>query len=577
MKKTGYFLFALLLSVTACKFEENPYSYSRECNDGTYRTEDGILKYISGRKDKELALSDNYATVKQEITYIGQTSENILPDSVLLYGHTFAKTEEDLYFREKPITFDMFKSHAVVVSNNGLQQAPTQFITSNVLAVGESFKNTLPLNINTHYYIKSFVVTGYFDKDNNKPVYKHIAYNPLTLELTTKNSKDRWVSATTPLDQVDEGDRPENFIDGEYRGGISFVYKDQLYMAQGHSETPMGNSIIIRRYNPETNKWDETPFSSNELDNLENFHSGVAFVIEKAEIGNNNKRDCLYIGMGVRSDGSYSKDFYRLDLEKNEWVQIAGPGAHMQGNRPPQDFPLNAGYKGVAFSINGVGYVGLGKTGPDNSSIIKDFVSYSPSSEEYAYGEWRKAESFRGGQRMGASVFKIGNNVYIVGGMNQNGDFPTDVWMCQRTGNDRDPQITWTRRADLKYTYKDLAGVEHEESVPGRQNAVGFNIGEMGYFGTGNDADTVYRDMYRYNPALNKWERRANYAAEYVENDDQAPFFERKKFTTGKHVCEAVGGGIQIGKDIFKAYVGTGWDNKGNYNHGDNNFWLYLP
>jgi N-acetylneuraminic acid mutarotase len=44
-----------------------------------------------------------------------------------------------------------------------------------------------------------------------------------------------------------------------------------------------------------------------------------------------------------------------------------------------------------------------------------------------------------------------------------------------------------------------------------RQAAVAFAIGEMGYFGTGNDGSTYYKDFWEYNPKTDTWTQKADY------------------------------------------------------------------
>lgn len=57
-------------------------------------------------------------------------------------------------------------------------------------------------------------------------------------------------------------------------------------------------------------------------------------------------------------------------------------------------------------------------------------------------------------------------------------------------------QGTWTRKADFGGT--------------ARSAAVGFNIGDKGYIGTGNLGSTLYRDFWEYDPVNNVWSQKAN-------------------------------------------------------------------
>jgi hypothetical protein len=95
--------------------------------------------------------------------------------------------------------------------------------------------------------------------------------------------------------------------------------------------------------------------------------------------------------------------------------------------------------------------------------------------------------------------------------------------MCRQTTGDF---LTWVQR----------------DTLPGtaRIEAVGFNIGEMGYVGTGLDADSARSDFYRYNPFTNQWDQRAYYS--------------------GGPRYEAFGQGIKISDNDYRGYIGTGWN-----------------
>jgi N-acetylneuraminic acid mutarotase len=514
MRKSLYFL-VFIIFVSSCKFDENPYSYNREYDDGTYITSEGIVKYISGLPDTAITISDNYAVIREEIKYIREDeSSNFNIDSVLIYGHcysempgAFANPEDSV------ITLERLRRYSVIQFNGSSQ--PESFISPDELGIGSVFTNTLPLHYETDYYIKSFVVTGSFDS-NGDPIYEHIAYNPKELKITTKNPVDLWVGGTML-------EAPVYFSDF-YRAGTSFTYNGYLFVAQGHNEDSYGNSIIIYRYDPVLNIWNN-PYKSFPIEEEDNFSDCISFVIEDVPIGNNIYKDCVFIGVGKKQGStSVNKNIYRLDLEANttgeigdwgEWTNITeGLGAEV--------CPANA-YNGVAFSIDGIGYVGLGTTSV--GVAINELYKYDPADKgtDHIYGKWTQIGDFPGGPRTQAVCFQLGDNVYISCGKDNNGIFKKDLRMCrQTTGND----LSWENKSEFPGT--------------ARIEAVAFNIGEMGYLGTGWDGDSARSDFYRYNPFLNKWEQKA--------------------YFSGESRFEAIGQGIKITDDDYRGYIGTGWN-----------------
>ncbi len=106
---------------------------------------------------------------------------------------------------------------------------------------------------------------------------------------------------------------------------------------------------------------------------------------------------------------------------------------------------------------------------------------------------WRQMSDFPGGPRTGAFSFAINNKIYIGGGAS-NGDVYSDFWEYDINSG------TWTRKADF-------GGGK-------RSFAVAFSIGTKGYAGTGavdESANTIVKDFWQYNPATNKWIRKADF------------------------------------------------------------------
>lgn len=533
MKKIIYFI--LLASIVAsCKFDDKPYSIIREFDSGTYITPDGKVKYISGTADSLVSVSDNNAVIQENITYVKKNADGMLSDSILIYGHVYSKSPNPVVCGYDSVNKIDLMARLATNSNiyfNGNTE-PESFITSADLDRGLTFRSGFGLHYETPYYVRSFVVTGKLV--GGKPEYKDIAYNQQTLQFTTDSPVDLWVGGTMQ-------EAPADFPDNEFRSGTAFTYDGYLFVTQGRDEGPLGTQIVIERYDPVSNTWDE-PYRTEPIAQTENFTSAVSFVIEKVDIGNNIKHDCVFIGLGITDNPDEANaEFYRLDLEANSDEPLGNRGewVNITSSFDAEQFPGLGVEDAVAFSINGIGYVGLGTTGYAND-VIASFFKYDPSDRDlgHAYGKWTQLQDFPGGPRTKAVCFKLGDNVYISCGMNDNGDYKNDLWMCSQSTGDN---LIWKQRA----------------AFPGtpRIDAVAMTIGENGYIGTGLDADSARSDFWRYNPYINAWDQRANFG--------------------GMPRYEAVGAGIKINDNDYRGYIGTGWGGSASTYYND--FWHYRP
>jgi N-acetylneuraminic acid mutarotase len=528
MRKLLYFS-VFMVFVASCKFDEDPYSYNREFDDGTFITLDGIVKYISAKPDSAVTISDNYAIIKTEINYIKEdVTTNTNLDSILVFGHCFSELPGAFASPEDSVvTWERLLRYSVPHTSTGSGE-PQSFISPDDLGIGTEFFSTLSLHYETDYYIKSYVITGSFDS-NGDPIYEHIAYNPKELKITTKSPVDLWVGGTML-------EAPADFPDLNYIGGTSFTYDGYLFVAQGHDAGSFGNQIIIHRYDPTTNTWDN-PYREFTIGEDDNFTDAVAFVIEDAPLGNQIFHDCVYIGSGRKLDGTVADEFYRLDFEKNlsEPIGEWGEWTNITSAYSSDEYPGKS-YNAVAFSINGIGYVGLGQY--SNGWEVAEFYKYDPSvrQEGYSEGKWEQIGDFPGGPRAQAVMFQLGDNVYIACGQDLDGNFKKDLWMCRQTTGD---YLTWVQKKEFPGT--------------ARIEAVGMNIGEMGYVGTGLDADSARSDFYRYNPFTNQWDQRA--------------------YFSGEPRYEAFGQGVKISDNDYRGYIGTGWDGTTYFS----DVWHYRP
>ncbi len=556
MKKITYFLL-LFLAVSSCQYDEKPYGFTREFDGGTYITPDGKFKYISGTKDSLILVTDIYAEVQENITYVRVNSDGILTDSILIYGHVYSLSPNAVVCGYDSVSkIDLMArldENSEIFYIGGTEQ--TEFLTEDDLYAGMEFSNSFGLQYEKDYYVRSFVVTGRFV--GGSPEYKDIAYNQSELVVRTSDPDDLWVGGGMV-------DTPADFPDQINWGATSFSYNGYMFVLQGHDET-FDDYIVIERYDPVTNTWaDPPPYKSQFVGSLENFSNAVCFVLEDCEIGTNVFHDCLYVGLGITSDQDVGNvEFYRLDLEANtnnpigdwgEWVNIT------DGNPSEQDFPGTITENSIAFSINGIAYIGLGTTDYSNNAVPY-FYKFDPNDRDVTHdkGTWTKIGDFPGGDRTGAVTFKIENNVYVCCGRDDGGVYYNDLWMARQTTGDN---LTWVQREDL----------------PGeaRVEAVGFALGEMGYVGTGmNESGEALSDFWRYNPFTNNWDQRANFGEVDMDTNPNDDIHDWQ--VVGLPRYEAVGVGIKISDSDYRAYVGTGWAGIAGEAENYNDFWHYRP
>lgn len=162
-----------------------------------------------------------------------------------------------------------------------------------------------------------------------------------------------------------------------------------------------------------------------------------------------------------------------------------------QGSWSPRaSLPDSARCAGIGFSIDSMGYVGLGSNFifyPEK--YFNSFWQYNPNNNT-----WNKKADFPGRARICPATFVIGHDAFVVTGAN-NDYYDT----CYKECWEYNAQInTWTRKADFP-------GVA-------RAGAVGFAVGSKGYVGTGQDAfGNVYADFWEYDTATNIWTQKANF------------------------------------------------------------------
>ena len=206
--------------------------------------------------------------------------------------------------------------------------------------------------------------------------------------------------------------------------GVSFAIGGNGYVGlgqsnpQGFAQTSVTNDLW--EYDPGTDNWTKKAnFPGSARD------AAFAFVIG----------DKAYVGGGVDSNYFPCNDFYSYDPSVDKWDTLQAIPDYLYFNstfvigsngyvatgvedslevsslwqydpstdtwNQKSDFPGSPRESAVGFTLNGMGYVGLGQS--DYSTVFSDFYSYDPSSDQ-----WTSATSFPGkhgeGWAMGVST-----------------------------------------------------------------------------------------------------------------------------------------------------------------------------
>ncbi len=130
--------------------------------------------------------------------------------------------------------------------------------------------------------------------------------------------------------------------------------------------------------------------------------------------------------------------------------------------------------------------------GTANTTFATTTVNVAPPA--CTSNTWTQKADFGGVGRHEAVGFSINNKGYVGTGYaytSGNNKFYKDFWEYDQIVN------TWTQKADLTGT--------------SRMAAVGFNIGDKGYVGTGINWTTgPFDDMWEYNPTLSAWTQKSS-------------------------------------------------------------------
>jgi N-acetylneuraminic acid mutarotase len=184
-----------------------------------------------------------------------------------------------------------------------------------------------------------------------------------------------------------------------------------------------------------------------------------------------------YIGLGYnRYSGTILRDVWEYDPEEDTWEQ-------------KDDFLGSPRYNAVGFVIDNKGYVGTGYD--DAGNINSDFYEYTPSEDS-----WTQIKSYPGDKRESAFSFVLNGKVYIGGGTS-NSLYSTDFF-------EYDPITqTWT---NLEIKDEDDSYYDEFRAAVLRKEAVAFTLENKGYIATGiGSGGGLTSTVYEYNPVTMAW------------------------------------------------------------------------
>ena len=304
----------------------------------------------------------------------------------------------------------------------------------------------------------------------------------------------------------------------------------------------VGMGLNTNSNKPDQNLTDFWKFDGNSWKRVENGNfpdpiggrtGSVAFVI-------GNK---AYVGAGWRQAYSgdktdrYFSDFYVFNTDTETW-ETDGDGYLTTDIRAfAKDTVDCAFHSGIAFSVDGKGYAGTGKTA---DRVLQTIYKFDP-----ATSTWTNAE-FPGDSRYGAVTFSIENQVVVCLG-NSGSKNVEDVWAFNGT--------TWTRKAPL--ADRDGGWNDDYPKIP-RTYAVAFTSNldsktgvAKGYIaaGTGNG-----NTCWEYNIETDRWD-------------------EVTKFSAAMNSLRVGAVGFSLSNQY--GYITTGGTSLANSN--DNSTWMFIP
>lgn len=191
-----------------------------------------------------------------------------------------------------------------------------------------------------------------------------------------------------------------------------------------------------------------------------------------------------YVGTGWNGEDNVYKDFWAYNPATRTWSAIA-----------PLPDKAAARYNAVAFSLDGRGFVGTGFTAGADQMVLNDFWAYDPGTDS-----WAPVTGYGGSKRRGATAFILNDGqkdyAYVCTGYNtSDGSSVADMWRFGGVNSSPDPDGNYI--GDWKSLRK-ITNSNSSESYDDdyltivRQNSASFTMNGKGYVAGGTGNSTVW-------------------------------------------------------------------------------------
>ncbi len=469
MKRSFYFLIIGLLFIAfACSKKEQNYSFSRATFDQNFKTiYDGEL-YAYTVDDKAISRADYYLLVEGDISSYG--------DTIVRYGHCWSSTVTEPTV-ETADSFTIF---------------PVSGLANIANITGFKFESPITnLVAGTDYYVRTWVER----RDGT------IGYNPTTTLVPTKPAIDEWFEQLTT-------DKPSSSWRTD---ALVFNFGDTIFFGTG--QTGNGQALLndVITYLPSqsgSGTW-STDFIKPLPDGTNGglpgkLMNGIGFAMEYKIETSPRTTKSIFIGFGDHVGNDLVSDksvrLLEYDLSKSSWTATEPFGI--------------ARSNAVCFVINGFAYIGTGKS----THVLSDWIIYDPveAAKDKPNNGWRQLQTIPGGAkaRQGAVAFTLNGVGYFGLGVTEDGTFLDDFWAF--TPDRDDPASgTWQQRAFFKGGPRANAVA----FVIGEQAYVGTGDNIIGDMYEGPYTGQIFNDFYRYDPYTNTWLDVQPYTADKTGRD----------------------------------------------------------
>ena len=234
------------------------------------------------------------------------------------------------------------------------------------------------------------------------------------------------------------------------RWGVACFEVDGIgYMVGGRS----GNTDLneVWAYDPILNEWEQKTSIP-----------GVRRVASGFSIG-----DKGYVTCGLYETTSGRNDLWEYDPIMDTWSEKAS-------------LPSEARYGAVGFSLDGLGYVATGATGPGTGPYVSDLWAYDP-----VLNQWLERQSIPDQGRVGAGAFVADGKCFVFGGRQVDQSMSNELWAYDPISN------SWSTRAPLPSN--------------GRHYTRVFSAYGKGVIASGQDGVSTFNDCWYYDPGTNGW------------------------------------------------------------------------